>query len=97
VNAQDLLLAIQEQLDGVEWTPDTLEAVAALMIKGGYVIRDMHDDQPLVIEPDHPERRPGHCRDCGTRYLTHSCGCNYCPGCWISCPRCGGHRKDGRA
>jgi putative SOS response-associated peptidase YedK len=51
VNAQDLLLAIQELLDGVEWTPDTLEAIAALMIKGGYQIRDMHDDQPLVIEP----------------------------------------------
>lgn len=39
----DLLLAIQEKLDGVEWTPDTLEEIADLMHDHGYRIRDRHD------------------------------------------------------
>lgn len=37
------LLEIQTELDGVEWTPDTLERVAAIMVKAGYRIRDLDD------------------------------------------------------
>jgi hypothetical protein len=43
MNDHDLLLAIQEQLDGVEWTPDTLERIAQLMVASGYRIRDLDD------------------------------------------------------
>jgi hypothetical protein len=35
-----LLLAIQELMDGVEWTPDTLERIAELMTESGYTVRD---------------------------------------------------------
>jgi hypothetical protein len=35
----DLLLAIQELLDGVEWTPRTLDQIADLMTANGYEIR----------------------------------------------------------
>lgn len=34
----------------------------------------------------------GHCRDCGHAYHVHGCGCQFCPDCWRSCPRCGGLR-----
>lgn len=38
------------------------------------------------------------CRDCGTPYMRHNlCGCQYCPSCWLACPHCGGHRRDGKA
>jgi len=40
---EDLLLAIQELLDGVEWTPATLEDIAQLMVNAGYRIRDLDD------------------------------------------------------
>ena len=39
----DLLLAIQERLDGVEWSSQTLEEIADLMVKSGYRIRDLDD------------------------------------------------------
>ena len=39
----DTLIAIQDLLDGVEWTPDTLAAIAVLMVKAGYRIRDLGD------------------------------------------------------
>ena len=39
----DLLLTIQELLDGVEWTPDTIEIIAELMTENGYRIRDLND------------------------------------------------------
>src|SRR5690348_14620822 len=45
----DLLLAIQEILDGNEWTPDTLENIANLMVAAGYRIRD-RDDVDREIE-----------------------------------------------
>jgi hypothetical protein len=38
-----LLLAIQEQMDGVEWNSDTFERIAQLMVEGGYRIRDCND------------------------------------------------------
>lgn len=37
------LLAIQELLDGVEWSADTLGEVAQIMIGAGYRIRDLND------------------------------------------------------
>lgn len=43
MDGSDVLLGIQELLDGQEWTPDTLERIAALMIRGGYRIRDLDD------------------------------------------------------
>lgn len=39
----EALLAIQELLDGVEWTPDTLNEIAQIMIRAGYRIRDLND------------------------------------------------------
>ena len=39
----ELLLSIQELLDGVEWAPDTLDCIASLMIQSGYRIRDVDD------------------------------------------------------
>jgi len=35
-----LLLAIQELIDGVEWSADTLEQIAELMTESGYTIHD---------------------------------------------------------
>jgi hypothetical protein len=43
VDDHDLLLAIQNRLDGVEWSSDTLEEIAALMVASGYRIRDLDD------------------------------------------------------
>lgn len=40
MNADDALLAIQELLDGVIWTQDTLNQIAAIMEAAGYDIRD---------------------------------------------------------
>ena len=45
----ELLLSIQERLDGVVWSPDTLEDIAKLMVKSGYRIRDKDD---VDREPD---------------------------------------------
>lgn len=42
----DALLAIQELLDGVEWTPDTLDEIARIMREAGYRIRDLDDRDP---------------------------------------------------
>lgn len=44
MNDHDLLLAIQELLDGVEWSPDTLDQIAELMNGSGWVIRDCDGD-----------------------------------------------------
>ena len=40
---EEALLRIQELLDGVEWTPDTLEAIAAVMQAAGYRVLDLND------------------------------------------------------
>ena len=37
---------------------------------------------------------PSHCKQCGTAYMTHICGCKFCAHCWLDCPRCGGLRRD---
>jgi hypothetical protein len=39
----ELLVAIQQLLDGVEWTPDTLERIAELLNANGYRIPDQED------------------------------------------------------
>ncbi len=39
----EALLAIQQEMDGVEWTPDTLDRIAEIMVKAGYRIRDLND------------------------------------------------------
>lgn len=38
MNATDALLAIQDLMDGVAWTPDTLESIADIMRSAGYPI-----------------------------------------------------------
>lgn len=45
----DIVLAIQELLDGVEWTPSTLDKIAELLIANGYRIRDL-DDVDLEVK-----------------------------------------------
>jgi hypothetical protein len=39
----EAMLAIQQALDGVEWTADTLERVAEILHRAGYRIRDLDD------------------------------------------------------
>jgi len=43
MNDHDLILAIQELLDGVEWTADTTAEIANLLTDNGYKIRDIDD------------------------------------------------------
>lgn len=38
MNADDALLAVQELMDGVIWTPDTLDRIADIMRGAGYRI-----------------------------------------------------------
>lgn len=40
----DAMLAIQELMDGVEWTPDTLDAIAVILREAGYKVRDLDDE-----------------------------------------------------
>ena len=42
-NDHDLILEIQERLDGVEWTPGTLNEIAHLLVESGYRVRDLDD------------------------------------------------------
>jgi hypothetical protein len=46
MNDHDLLLNIQELLDGVEWTPTTLDTIADLLRESGYRVRDKNDRDP---------------------------------------------------
>lgn len=40
----EAMLAIQELLDGTdEWSADTLDAIAVIVSKAGYRIRDLND------------------------------------------------------
>ena len=39
----DIVLTIREMLDGVEWTPDTLEDIASLLRKNGYHVAGRKD------------------------------------------------------
>jgi len=40
----EAMLAIQELLDGTEWSADTLDRIAAIVIAAGYRIRDLNDE-----------------------------------------------------
>jgi hypothetical protein len=44
------MLAIQQELDGVEWTAETLERIAEILKHTGYRIRDL-DDRDAMTEP----------------------------------------------
>ena len=39
----EAMLAIQQQLNGVEWTPDTLSNIEQILISAGYHMRDLND------------------------------------------------------
>jgi hypothetical protein len=43
MNDNAILLAIQELMDGVDWSPDTLNAIAALLNENGYEIKDSNE------------------------------------------------------
>lgn len=42
----DIILAIQEAMDGVEWNADTLQFIAGLLDNNGYHIRDIDEVTP---------------------------------------------------
>lgn len=39
----EMILRIQELLDGQMWAADTLEEIASLLVDNGYRIRDLND------------------------------------------------------
>lgn len=39
----DIVLAIQDLMDGAEWSTDTLEDIASILTANGYRIRDIDD------------------------------------------------------
>jgi hypothetical protein len=39
----EIILAIQALLDRTEWSSDTLEHIANLLTRNGYVIRDLNE------------------------------------------------------
>lgn len=43
MNDHELILEIQGLMDGVEWTPETLERIAELLRRSGYRVRDLDD------------------------------------------------------
>lgn len=43
MNPEDALLKIQELMDGVAWSSDTLEGIAEVMVEAGYKIRDLEE------------------------------------------------------
>lgn len=43
MNDREALFAIQTLLDGVEWTTNTLDEIARVMVLTGYRIRDLDD------------------------------------------------------
>jgi hypothetical protein len=46
MDEHEAMLAIQKELDGVEWTPETLDRIAEIMRKAAYRIRDRNDRDP---------------------------------------------------
>jgi hypothetical protein len=44
MTTHEAMLAIQEQLDGVEWSAHTLEEIAAILIEAGFRVRDLADE-----------------------------------------------------
>lgn len=49
-NARNLLRLITDRLDGKEWSPDVLEAIADLIRSYGIPVRDFEDDTGLTAE-----------------------------------------------
>jgi len=45
----EILLAIQELMDGVAWSSDTLDKISVLLVDNGYRVRDL-DDVDLMGE-----------------------------------------------
>ena len=45
MDESDALLAIQDLLDGVEWTPETLDNIAAVMRSAGYAIAGIRAEE----------------------------------------------------
>jgi hypothetical protein len=43
VNDHEAMLLIQELLDGVEWTPSTLDEIAEILTRAGYRVRDLNE------------------------------------------------------
>jgi hypothetical protein len=39
----EAMLAIQQELDGTEWTAETLERIAEILQQAGYRVRDLDD------------------------------------------------------
>ena len=50
----DLVLTIQEMLDGAEWSADTLDAIANLLILSGYRLRDLEGRDLEITNADTP-------------------------------------------
>ena len=50
MNDHQAMLAIQQELDGVEWTAETLERIAEILRHAGYRIRDLND-RDAMTEP----------------------------------------------
>jgi hypothetical protein len=46
----EAMLAIQQELDGIEWTADTLDRIAEILQHAGYRIRDL-DDRDTRADP----------------------------------------------
>jgi hypothetical protein len=40
MNDSDAMIAIQQELDGVEWSTQPLDRIATIMLSAGYPIRD---------------------------------------------------------
>jgi hypothetical protein len=47
------LAAIQAVLDGVEWTPDSLDAIATILVEAGYPVRDIIDEVTVTLTGRH--------------------------------------------
>ena len=50
MSPHETLLAIQEMMDGVEWTTDTLDGIANLLNEAGYTVRDL-DELERQLKP----------------------------------------------
>jgi UDP-N-acetylmuramate-alanine ligase len=62
----EAMLAIQQELDGVAWTAETLERIAEILRQAGYRIRDLDDRNPGAEvsfsgaeDPESPAHMPG--------------------------------------
>jgi hypothetical protein len=47
MNDHDAMLAIQECLDGVEWSSETLDEIAGIVVRAGYRVRDCNENDQV--------------------------------------------------